>query len=287
MPVHIVTDSAAAIPAETLRDLDMDVVSLFVSDGERTEADVDIDLPSFYVRLADMAHIPTTSQPSLESLVAAFRSAVQRGCEVVGVFISTQMSGTVETAHIAADMVREEMPGAEIEIVDSRSNSLQEGFAAIAAAKVAQGGGAAAKCVEAAIATTKRTRYLFTPHTLEYLKKGGRIGAASALLGSLLQIRPILTVENGVTTTFSKVRTQTKALSEMARQFGDDIKAFGLRNVAVHYIADKEAAEVFARDAIAPLVGHEVLVTPVSAVIGVHVGPAVAVVYETERELRA
>lgn len=285
MSVQVVTDSVASIPPAYAKSLGLEVVSLFVNDGERQEADLDIDLDEFYRRLADMAHLPTSSQPSVESLVSCFRTAVQRGQDVLGVFISGKMSGTVDTALMAADMVRSEIPGAAIEVLDSRSNSLQEGFAAIAAAKAAQAGEALERCADAARNTMARTRYLFTPQTLEYLRRGGRIGTASALIGSLLQVRPILTVQDGETTTFAKVRTQGRALAEMTRQFDDDVRRYGLRNVAVHYISDRAAAQAYAREQIGPLVQHDVEVVPVSPVIGLHVGPAVAIVYETEREI--
>ena len=99
----------------------------------------------------------------------------------------------------------------------------------------------------------KRTRYLFTPHTLEYLRRGGRIGGASALIGGLLQIKPILTVERGETQTFAKVRTQSRALAEMTKKLADDVAAYGLKQVIVHYIADRELAEAYAREQIEPL----------------------------------
>lgn len=286
MTVHVVTDSVASLPDDLRDEHGIEVVSLFVNDGERNEADVDIDLEAFYRRLADMSHLPTSSQPSVESFVTAFQAAVQRGQEVVGVFISEKMSGTIETARLAAGMVRDQLPDARIEIVDSRSNSMQEGFAALAAARAARAGETIERCVAAAVETTSRTRYLFTPDSLEYLRRGGRIGAAGALLANLLQIRPILTVENGETTTFAKVRTTGRALTEMARTFGDDVREHGLVEVFVHYIADRGAAESFARDHIEPIAGRPVRVVPVSPVIGLHVGPAVALVYQTARELR-
>lgn len=285
MSVQVVTDSVSSIPREQAEDLGIEVVSLYVNDGVRHEADLEIDLDAFYARLADMSHLPTSSQPSVESFVAVFQSAVERGSAVLGVFISEKMSGTVETARMAADMVRERMPAAAIEIVDSRSNSMQEGFAAIAAAKAARAGETLERCTAAASDTIARTRYLFTPHTLEYLRRGGRIGAASALVGSLLQVRPILTVENGETTTFGKVRTQSRALAEMTRQFSEDVHRFGLKNVVVHYISDRDTAQRYAHEQIAPIVEFDVPVIPVSAVIGLHVGPAVAIAYETEREI--
>ena len=154
----------------------------------------------------------------------------------------------------------------------------------MAAARSARAGETIERCVEAAVETTKRTRYLFTPASLEYLRRGGRIGNASALLGQLLQIRPILTVEDGQTTTHSKVRTQAKALTEMAKTFTADVGEYGLRRVAVHYIGDRQPADTFASAQVAPIAGIEVPVVAVSAVVGLHVGPAVGLVYETERE---
>jgi DegV family protein with EDD domain len=132
-----------------------------------------------------------------------------------------------------------------------------------------------------------RTRYLFTPASLEYLRKGGRIGTASALLGQVLQICPILTVENGETATYAKVRTRARALTTITEKFAAEVSEFGLRRAVVHYISDKGVAERFAAEAIEPIVGSKVPVLPVSPSIGVHVGPAVAVAYETQRPLRA
>lgn len=286
MSVSLVTDSVASIPADLVSSYHLDVVSLYVNDGDSNLPDAEIDHEDFFRRLADMAHIPTSSQPCVETLVESFRSAIERGSDVLGVFLSSKMSGTVETARLAADIVREQFPSARIEIVDSRSNSMQEGFAVLAAAKAAEAGETIERCIEAAKETIARTRYLFTPASLEYLRKGGRIGNASALLGTLLQIRPILTVEDGVTTQFAKVRTVAKALNEIAAQFARDVADKGLRDVVVHYIGDRAPAEKFAAEQIEPVAGRPVRVEPVSPVIGVHVGPAVAVVYETEMELR-
>lgn len=285
MPVRVVTDSVSSIPVEDLRQFDIEVVSLYVDDGETNAREVDMDVAEFYRRLGSMKTPPTSSQPSVESLLSAFRCAVERGSDVVGIFISRKMSGTFETAQLAADMVRAEHPDARIEIVDSESNSMQEGFAVLAAAKAAQAEETLERCVQAAQDTITRTRYLFTPASLEPLRRGGRIGNAAALIGGLLQIRPILTVQNGETTTFAKVRTQGRALAEMARRFTDDVAAFGLAQVVVHYIGEPGPAEAFASEFIEPIAGRSVRVVPVSPVVGVHVGQAVAVAYQTEREL--
>lgn len=286
MPVSVVTDSVASIPSKDADDLGMSVVSLYVNDGDTNQPELDMDFADFYRRLADMKTLPTSSQPSVESLVTAFRAAAERGSDVVGVFISQKMSGTYDTAQLAADMVRAEHPDMRIELLDSGSNSMQEGFAAIASAEAACAGASLDRCVRAARDTFERTRYLFSPASLEYLRRGGRIGGASALLGGLLQICPILTVERGETQTFAKVRTQGRALAEMARKFAEDVSACGFVQVVVHYIGKPEPAERFAAEYVEPIAGKAVRVIPVRPVVGLHVGQAVGLVYQTERKLR-
>lgn len=283
MAVRVVTDSLASIPADERAASGIDVVSLYVNDTAGNHCEVDMDVAAFYRRLVDTRTLPTSSQPSIDSFVSAFRGALEHGSEVLGVFVSNKMSGTLDAARIAADMVIAEKPGARIELLDSRSNSMEEGFGALAAARAAQAGESIERCMDAARETLSRTRYLFTPESLEYLRRGGRIGAASALLGGLLNIKPVLTVESGVTTTFSKVRTHGRAVAEIARKFSEDVAAFGLRRVIVHYIGEPGPAETFAREQIERLAGEPVRIIPVSPVIGLHVGPAVGVVYETER----
>lgn len=285
MSVVVVTDSVASVPGARATELGVEVVDLYVNDGETNTADREIDLDRFYERLADSKSLPTSSQPSVESLVSVFERAIDRGSDVVGVFISAKMSGTSETAVMAAEMVKASRPNARIAVVDSGSNSLQEGYCALSAASSALAGGTLEECVAAALATARRTRYLFTPSSLENLRRGGRIGNASALLGQLLQIRPILTVENGVVTTFAKVRTQAKALTEITRAFKEEIDQLGLARAVVHFIGDSAPAQRFATEQIAPLAGMDIEVVPVSAVIGVHVGPAVGLVYETKEDI--
>ncbi len=286
MSVNVVTDSVSAIPAQDALELGIEVVSLYVNDGETNQRELDMDVEDFYRRLVTMKTLPTSSQPSVESLINAFRSAIERGSDVVGVFISQKMSGTFDTAMMAADMVRADFPQAKIELVDSGSNSFQEGYAVLAAAHAARDGETIDVCAQAARDTIDRTRFLFTPASLDNLRRGGRIGGASALIGGLLQIRPILTVENGETQTFAKVRTQSRALAEIARQFADDVAEFGLVHVVVHYIGEAGPAQAFATEQIEPIAGRAVRVLPVSPVIGLHVGQSVAIVYQTERALR-
>lgn len=287
MPVRVVTDSTNYIPAEDLERLGILRVPLYVHDGDDMRAETEIDLDAFYARLADTRTIPSSSQPSPDALVEAFKQAGDGGTDALGVFISQKMSGTHQVAELAARIVREQDPEARIAVVDTESNCMQEGFAVLAAAEAAHAGSSLAECETAARETIRRTRFLFSPRSLEYLSRGGRISGASALLGSLLQIVPILTVDNGVVEVAAKVRTRSKAYAEIAARMRADIeRAGGLARAVVHGIVDLDEASRFARDFVEPIVGAAVPVIPVGPVVGLHVGPAVGVVYETVDPLR-
>ena len=137
-----------------------------------------------------------------------------------------------------------------------------------------------AGCAAAALRGIESTRFLFTPETLTFLQRGGRIGNAAALLGNLIQLSPVLTVSDGKADTFTKVRTRKKALDRIVTEFKKDVEQHGLKHVVVHYIGDKAPAVAWAREVVEPLIGRTVSVLPVSPVIGLHVGPAVGLAYE-------
>lgn len=284
--VAVITDSTSCLTADAAAEASVMVAPLFVTEDGVATPDTEIDFDRFYDRLASMATLPGTAQSSLDDLTKAFRSAAASGRDAVGIFISEAMSGTCQAARIAAQAVHSEFPDARLEVVDSRSNSMQLGFAVLSAAEASAEGRTIDECIDACEQTMRRTRYLFAPHTLEYLRRGGRIGGASALVGGLLQITPILTVSESTTQTFAKVRTHAKALATIADTFASEIEQYGLRRVVVHFIADREIAAEFAAQKIEPVVGAPVKLVAVVPTIGVHVGPAVALAYETERPLR-
>jgi DegV family protein with EDD domain len=284
--VAVVTDSACSLARGELERLRIGVVPLHVVEGGRSMPDSGIDLRDLYARLPGMKVLPTTAQPTPAQFADAFGSVVERGQDVVVVLISSKMSGTLQSAETGAAMVRELHPGARIELVDSESNSMQEGFAVLAAAECADEGGSLQQCAAAARATVKRTRFLFAPATLEYLARGGRISAAANLLGSALRIVPILTATNGSTGVAGAARTHTNALKRMAALMRADVGRFGLRRAVVQEIADEEGAARFAREMVEPITGSPVPIVPVPAVVGIHVGPAIGVAYETIEVMR-
>jgi len=284
--VAVITDSASSLTPGDLERLRVRIVSLYVIEDGRSTPETQVDLHSFYQRLPNIQAPPTTSQPSPGEFDEAFADAVGRGDDVLAVLISSKMSSTFQSAETGALLTRERYPDAHIELVDSESNSMQEGFAVLAAAECAKGGGGLEECAAAALATVRRTRFLFAPASLEYLARGGRISAATRLLGTALKIVPILTAIDGSTGVAGKVRTHANALARMAALMREDVERCGLKRAVVQTIADDEGAARFARAMIEPIARSPVPVIRVPAAVGIHVGPAIGVAYETIDPLR-
>lgn len=285
MTVHILTDSTSYIGKELKNSLDISIVSLNVTFGNDSFKENELDNDKFYKMMGDKG-IPISSQPPVNDLYSEMKAVTDRGDSVLCVFLSSSMSGTYSTAHIAKDMVLEENKNAKIEILDSESNSMQLGFSAIVAARAAKEGKSLEEAKIEAEKIIKRSRFLFIPDNLVYLRKGGRIGGASALIGNILKIIPILTVEKGVTTIFSKVRTKKKAIEKMLQKVLEDIKTFGLGEIVVHHINCYDEAKALA-ESIASLLNIQVKIHDIGPVIGLHVGPgAIGIVYYTEKDMR-
>ena len=247
--IRIVTDSTASIPHEWALASNIEVVTLYVNrDGVEYE-DATMDLETFYSDIYDMVDdIPKSSQPSQGKLESLFEEIANAGDELLGVFMSSKMSGSLEGALRAA-----------------RSVAARSAFAAAAGRDL---GYTLDRCVDMVKKSICATRWLFTPESLRFLKAGGRIGTASALLGTFLQICPVLTVTDGETATFAKVRTQKKALAAIAKKLKADVEQYGLKNLVVHYIGSPDAAARWAHDVIEPIAKRDVPVIPVSACIG-------------------
>lgn len=285
MSVKIVTDSTSYISEKTRNEYNISVVSLNIAFKDISFKEVDIDNDTFYKRIEENGEIPKSSQPSVGEMYETFLNLVKENSDIVGIFISSDMSGTYSSACLAKNMVLKEYPNAKIEIIDSRSNCMQLGFSVIEAAKEAKKGSSIEEVVKAAKDNIKRSRFLFIPNTLDYLVKGGRIGGATALLGKILKITPILTVTNGKTTIFNKVRTKKKAIMEMIDTFLKDIKKFQFGNIVIHHIDCEDEAKEIAKT-IKGLIGKEIKVCPIGPVIGSHVGPgAIGLAYYTRDEL--
>ncbi|MTI83070.1 MAG: DegV family protein [Firmicutes bacterium] len=272
MAIKIVTDSTSYLPGHLREEYDISVVSLGVTVDSETYREEEIENATFYNKMADSKTMPTSSQPSPQELYDVFERLIIANEAVVGIFISSEMSGTFSTAKMVKKMVVKKYPEAVIKILDSRSNCMELGFAVLAAAKAAKAGQAMEEVLDQAGYVINRSRFLFVPDTLDYLQKGGRIGGAAALLGSLLQIRPILTVINGKTELLNKCRKKDRAVKEIIKIFTQDVKQKGLGEAVIHHINNQPEAEqlsCFLEDKL----GIRLPICPIGPVIGLHVGP--------------
>lgn len=218
--IRIITDSTSSLPKDLREKLGIHLLNLVVNRGGVSHVEGEMDLDAFYADIYEMADdIPTSSQPSALSIEAALEEAAAAGDEVLGIFISGRMSGTFEGVARAARETAKRYPDFKYALIDSMTNCMELGWAVVAACEARDAGRSLEECVEAATRAMSSTRFIFAPESLKFLEKGGRIGKASALLGNMLNISPILTVKNGEAATFSKVRTQKKALAKMVDVF--------------------------------------------------------------------
>ncbi|NLN83086.1 MAG: DegV family protein [Firmicutes bacterium] len=284
MSVKIITDSTSYIEREVLNDLDIGVISLYVSFPDRSIREVDIENQEFYEILKDQG-IPLSSQPTQGELYASMVDVVSKGHDLLCILLSSDMSGTYSSACSVREQVLEEYKDAKIHILDSRSNSMQLGFAAIVAARAAQEGKPLEEVIRIAEDNIKRSRFLFIPENLEYLKKGGRIGGGSALIGNILKIIPILTVEDGQTAVLKTVRTKARAIKAMLEKMLEDNVKSAIEEVVVHHINCYEQAAQLAGK-IKESLTIDVPIVDIGPVIGLHVGPgAIGIVYYTKDEV--
>ena len=282
MAIKIVTDSTSYIADEYIKKYDIKLVSLNVIINGVSSREVDIENEVFYEEIKNSKEIPKSSQPILNEMLNTFKEIVKDGDSIVGIFLSSKMSGTYSNANMIKDMILEDYPDAEIHILDSKTNCMQMGFAVIEAARTASEGKSINEVINAANHVINNSRFLFTPETLEYLKKGGRIGGAAALFGNVLQIKPILTVVNGETSVFKKVRTRKKAIEEIVKTVLEEIESKGFGDIVVHHINCQEDGLKLAK-ALENKLGKKVEIQSIGPVIGVHVGPgSIGIAYYTK-----
>lgn len=283
MNIQLITDSTAYIPESLLKEHHIHIISLGVHYDHRHQDETDMNYGEFYDHLQKAKVLPTSSQPPVEKFVTHFKKAAEAGESVIGVFISSDMSGTFSTASMARDMVLETHPEADIHLIDSRTNCMEMGFAVLEAATLRETNRTPLEIATSISGFTQRSRFVFVPKTLDYLKKGGRIGGASALIGSVLKILPILTVEEGKTAILTKVRTQRKAITTIMDEMMNDFEKYGCGQVAVHHIHDEEAGNALA-ETLSKRIKRKVPVIPIGPVIGLHVGPGtVGIAYTTQK----
>lgn len=271
MAIKIVTDSTSYIPKKYLEKYDISVVSLNILLKNTNTRETSISNQTFYKEMEEAKEFAVSSQPTPEEFYDVFDKIAKNGDDIVGIFISSEMSGTYSTANLVKNMILEKYD-INIEIIDSRTNCMQMGFIVLEAAKHAKFGKSMNEILDIANNTIKNSRFVFSPSVLDYLKKGGRIGSASALIGNLFQIKPILTVNNGKTDVLAKVRTKKKAVSTMIDILMNDLKEKELGGVIVHHINCEEDGLTLAKT-LEEKLNMKVDIQDIGPVIGSHVGP--------------
>ena len=277
--VAVVTDSTAYLPADVVDRYRIEVVPLYVVLAGRSGREgSEVSSAEVARSLGTRGGHVSTSRPTPGDFVAVYRRLLDRGAtRIVSVHLSKELSGTWDAARVAAGQVGEHL----VTVLDSRSAAMGTGFAVLAAARAAAAGSTAGEAADAARDTAAATRTFFVVDTLEHLRRGGRIGAAAALLGSALAVKPVLHVVDGQVVPLERVRTSGRALNRLVQR-AVDVAGDRPVSAAVHHLAAADRAHRLAEQLTARLPGlQELHVSELGAAVGAHVGPgAVGVVID-------
>lgn len=273
MSIRIIADSTCYLPKEYIDKYNVSIVSLNVLLNGKSYRETDLENDWFYKEMSKSPSIPTSSQPSIDDFYKAIESQVKEGHDIVGIFLSSDMSGTFSTSNLVKEMILEKYPNANIIMLDSRSNCMQAGYAILEAAKAAADNKSLDEVVSIAKSVIENSKFIFVPDTLDYLKKGGRIGGAAALFGSLLQIKPILTVTDGKTTVLTKVRTKKKAIDKIIDTVMEQNLKSPIKGLIVHHINCESEGQELANKLQDKLETSNIKIQSIGPIIGLHVGP--------------
>jgi DegV family protein with EDD domain len=272
--IRIVTDSTADIPLALRQELNIEMVPLKIHFGDEQFLDaVTLRSEEFYPKLTSSPHFPRTSQPSPAEFLGLYQSLLEEpNTEIISIHLSSALSGTYQSALLASTML-EEFTG-KVHVVDSRSASYGIGALVVAAAKAAKAGQSSAEIIELVQRIRENFYIYFLVDTLEFLQKGGRIGKASALFGSLLNIKPILSIDGeGEVAAIDKVRGQKKAIARILELLAADVPNRRIPSIHIAHANNLEGAQLL-REVITQQfeVQHVDYIT-LGPVIGAHAGP--------------
>jgi DegV family protein with EDD domain len=268
--IKIVTDSSAYLPADLVQEHDIHVIPLKVLFGEQTYRDeIDLSHQEFYRMLVEAETLPTTSQPSAGEFFDLYSELSKDGHEIISIHISSKLSGTVSSAQSAKEM----LPDAKITIIDSASTAMGLGLMVLTAARAAAEGKTAAEIVAAVEEMIPAMNVVFVVDTLEYLQKGGRIGGAAALLGTLLRVKPILCLKDGRIEPLDKVRSKRKALARLLEVVEECVGPGTPVRVAVLHAQVPDEARELEQEVHARFNCTECYLAELGPAVGAHTGP--------------
>ncbi len=279
MAVRVVTDSTSDLPGHIVESLGVTVVPCIVSFGQDSYLDgVEMDPAAFFERLASASVFPKTSQPPVEAFRETYEALGANGDDIVSIHVSSRLSGTMNSASIAREDISREI---HIELIDSYSTSLGLGAIVVEAAEVAKAGGTLDEVTAAARRAMDRTDLAVALDTFEYLQRGGRIGRAKAMLGTLLSTKPLIRFEGGEVVPLGRVRTWKKAIARLEELATEHPHA--KRMYIVRGVDDDEARSFIER--IRPTLPHtEFILCQFGPVLGAHTGPHTLAVVWVERD---
>lgn len=268
--IKIATDSTAYLPEQVIQRYGIHIIPLNVLFGERTYKEgLELSHEQFYRMLPQAKELPTTSQPSVGEFHELYSGLVQDGSEVISIHISSKLSGTVDSALMAC----KELPEAKISVVDSLSTVMGLELMVVAAAEAVSAGQSRAEVVAMLERMVRETRLFFVVDTLEYLQKGGRIGGAAALVGTLLNVKPILCLKEGRVEALDKVRTKRKAVNRLLDVMVEELGSEEPVRVAVGHAMALEEGEMLLEKARSRLNCSALSIAQIGPAIGTHTGP--------------
>lgn len=268
--VAVVTDSTGYIPKDLIEQYNIPVAPLVVIwDGETLRDDVDIKPTEFYNRLKTAKTMPSTSQPPIPEFTKIFEKLHGEGFDILAILISSKLSGTIASA----EQAKQALPDATIEIFDSESTAMSLGFQVLSAVRAAEAGASMEECLAVVKKARDNSGILFAVDTLEFLHRGGRIGGASRYLGTALQLKPLLTLEEGKIEALERVRTKKKAHERLSDIVVERLAGKPNIRLATLHANAGEDANLLLEKTCARLDVVEKVYSEVSPVIGTHVGP--------------
>lgn len=271
--VKVVTDTVADLPAEVARELDISVVPILVRFGDKVYRDgVDLTSDQFYLMLKESKVLPATSVPSPGMFAEVYDRLAESTDEILVITVSSRLSGTYDVAVQSVGLMKRKC---QVEVLDSLWATMAQGFIVMEAAKAARQGANLDEVAEVARKTVSRVDFLSTFDTLEYLRRGGRIGKAAALLGSMLKINPMITLRDGVVEPAGRMRSRAKAIERLC-EFAASYSH--VEALAVEDTACPEEAEELAQRLRQRLPGVPLYRSRMTPAIGTHTGPGLLLV---------
>ena len=284
---HIISDGSCDLPGELAAEKGITVVPFYVSfdDGHYLKEGVEIGIRDFYRQMVDRKGVyPKSSMPSTQDYVDAFTPYAEQGTPVICICITTKFSGSMQSALSAKEILRETWPEAEITVIDATINTVLQGLYVLEAVKLRDSGMGYRECVARLEEIKSTGRIFFTVGDMEYLKHGGRIGKVSALAGSVLGIRPVITLKEGEIFPSGigrgRKRTTEKAISLLLDYLEENGRAMGRYSIAIGFGYDYEEAVAFREHTLEVLRGQgydvgweDIPIYQIGATISVHTGP--------------